>query len=152
MQRLRFCRIWLLIVVMVGLVTLEPLESLGEHQSDFQISTVAALRLSQSDRHYNPDRPHWDYPDEFMLAANWTAVANYSCFGLKPFNLNGVKAKNSKVLGKARRLHLVSLVILLFYIFYLNSRTTAEADPLGKKALILIKFKCLEPFSASECC
>jgi hypothetical protein len=152
LHKLRFCRMWLLIVVMAGLATLTPLELLTEYHSYLQTGTASAMTLFQADPHYNLARPHWAYPSEFMLAVNWAPVANYFCFGLKLLNLNGVKAKNLKVIGNVRRLHLVSLVILLFYIFYLNSRTTADGDPGVKKHLTLIKMRYLAPTTASKYC
>jgi hypothetical protein len=133
LQRLRLCRIGLLIVIVLGLLSLAPMELLTEINSYFQIITVPADTLLQSNLFVDLTRPNFDYPGEFMLAANLAPNANYFGFVLKQVNQKVAKSQNCKVIGATLRLHIVSLVILLFYIFYLNSRTAADADPLAGK-------------------
>jgi hypothetical protein len=74
-------------------------------------------------------RSTFDYPGEFLLAGNLTSGTDYFSCAIKQVGQSVIKASGLKKTRTGKRLYLVSLVILLFYIFYLNSRTTSEADP-----------------------
>lgn len=132
-KRLRFRRIGLLIIIILALASLAPMELASEIHSYFQVITAPADVLLQSNLFVDLTRPNFDYPGEFMLAANLNPVANYFGFAIKQLNQSVAKSLSCKVIGTILRLHLVSLVILLFYIFYLNSGTTADADPFGER-------------------
>jgi hypothetical protein len=133
LQRLRLCRPGLLIVTALSLLLLAPMELLTELDSYLQIIATPADTLFQSNLLVDLTRPNLNYPGELMLAAKLAPVANYFSFVLKQVNLSIVKFQSCKVMGIILRLHLGSLVILLFYIFYLNSRTATDADSLAGK-------------------
>jgi hypothetical protein len=132
-KRLRLSRNWLLVAVVLSLLALAPMGLVTGNDPYFQTITAPAVTLLQSNLLSNLARPNWDYPGEFMLAANLTSVANYFCFVLKQINPSGTKTQNYKVIGSASRLYLVSLVIRLFYLFYLKTGTNADADPQAGK-------------------
>jgi len=118
------------VAVLLSLCALAPLELVADINSYFQTTTAPVGTILQSQFKLNLARQNFDYPGDFLLAANLVPVANYFCDVLKQVNLNGVKTKDFKVIGKSPQLHLASTAILMFYIFYRNSRTTSEEDPL----------------------
>jgi hypothetical protein len=124
---------------MTGLLSLAPLDLLMELNTYLKLEAALSVTSYQENLHYNLDRPDLEHPGEFMMAANLIPVADYFSFALKTAGHCIVKVNSLKVLGTAWRLYLLSLVIMLFYFFYHNSRTTADADPLAKKRLIIGK-------------
>jgi hypothetical protein len=128
-MRLRSYRSWLLLTVIMGLLILAPLDLLTELNSYYQLLAVPSV--TAANLHNNLARPDWEYPGELMMAANLAPVANYFGFALKSVGLGIAETQKLKALGTARRLYRVSLVIMLFFIFYHISRTTADADPLA---------------------
>jgi hypothetical protein len=113
---------------MAVLAAIAPLGLAFENNSYWHEAT-AADKIARPYLRLDLARPTFDYPGEFLLAVNLTPGADYFTFAIKQVGQYVVKAGGFKKTRTGIRLYLVSLVILLFYIFYLNSRTTSEADP-----------------------
>lgn len=118
------------------MLTLAPLDLLTELNCYYQHRTASSETSCQANLYNNFVRHDLEHPGEFMLTANLAPAANYFSLAFKALSPGIVKIKNLKMLGTARRLYLVSLVIMLFFIFYHNSRTTADADPLRVKIIV----------------
>ncbi|HEY8463124.1 MAG TPA: hypothetical protein VIM29_03755 [Bacillota bacterium] len=129
MNSSNYCRRLLLIAVIFGLFALAPLGLVSDLNGYFQSSTAPINIILQSGLKFNLARPNFDYPGELLLAVNLVPAVDYFGDALKPISLNGIKTQDFKVIGTSRQLILVSVIILWFYIFYRNSRTSSEEDP-----------------------